>query len=381
MFPTFPRPRAHSCWHRYSATTVGIQHSVADAAATLRLAVATASLHLAVAAASLRVALAAASLDLTVTAAAAIVERQLAIVERQIERQLAFVERQLERQLAIVERQLAIVERLAAAAAANGSLMHIIQRYALLEQRVDPAPLIAGWNRAVVALGLQGRRFGSAFALHTCSGVRLITSHHVLLDCGWDADSRPLIDVGVGASITYNSWPHRAEVLAHSPSPAGRRDAADHRAGYPKPFLDLAMLELVHGSLPSALEAGNDVQVGDQVVILGYGTQNYKHAAVQNTMYGSVACIERVDEKHGCRVIDIQGDILDGHSGGPIVSLRTRKVIAISVASHSVSQTGFVVGIDGLTCRVSNAVGGLHFGVPVTELATFFTALRFSPSF
>ena len=252
-----------------------------------------------------------------------------------------------------------------------------------LAEMGSPEFLIAEWNRAVVALGQHGRRIGSGFALLTSFGIRLVTAFHVLLDCGWDAVSGPLIDVGVGATITHDSWPLRARVLAHSPSPHMRTALSAH-----EPHLDLALLKLI-GPLPDDdegddlnrplpyLEASDDVRVGDNVVILGYGMQSASQ--VQNTMRGSVACIERVDERFGCRVIDIQGDMLSGHSGGPVVSLRTRRVIGVCLCSQSEQLDIFVVEDNGTVpaqdhhgrpMRGRNSVGGLHVAMPIAELSS-----------
>lgn len=241
--------------------------------------------------------------------------------------------------------------------------------------------LIFRWSCAVVALGQRGQRIGSGFVLLTPSGgLRLVTAHHVLLDCGWDAVSRPLIEIGVGTTITHDSWTHRAQALAHSPSPRPPAPhAADHRLGY-LARLDLALLDLapLDGPLPY-LESGDDVMVGERVAILGFGMQTASQTAwpVQSTMIGSVACTERVDQRFGCRVLDIQGDMLHGHSGGPVISLRTRKVVAVALGSHSERLDIFSVGPNGSMpatdhqghpMGVNNPVGGLHVAMPIAKL-------------
>ena len=266
------------------------------------------------------------------------------------------------------------------------------QQLTPIRERIDYALVLEELNSAVVAIGLGGKHLGSGFFLKLNDDHGLIvTCHHVLLDALWDSkynDTSPFtVDLGKGEVTT---WAHKAVVIAHFTSPQNPRPhMPDHRDNMPKPHFDMALLKLVGGNSPLTdipltdlphLEWSTDVREGDEVDLLGYGQQLKSN--VRNSVFGRVACTKRIDRELGCRVIDIQGDMLSGHSGGPVVNRRTRKVIGICISSqheirdfkvrkekHNGKQDyAFTANHEPLIARVANSCGGLHVVVPIEHV-------------
>ena len=86
----------------------------------------------------------------------------------------------------------------------------------------------------------------------------------------------------------------------------------------------------------------------------------------------------RHDPRYGCEVIDIQGDMLPGHSGGPVIDLRNGGVAAYCVGSQAEKIEGdLLVPMPfgpplQAKFNVKVPCGGLHIAVPVSELNSLF---------
>ena len=242
----------------------------------------------------------------------------------------------------------------------------------VVERLAFPEGLVARANQALVAIGTPAlQRKGTGFLIS--SQGHLVTCHHVLLDCNWDQHGSSLVDVGPGESIV---WSHKAEVVGWSPTP--KPPAAgepDHRSGKPMPWLDLALLKIVPAPsppLPHLLPSSLPLKPGTRVAIVGYGSQQ-RGITEQGVTQGSVARLRR-DPMVGCEVIDIQGDMLPGHSGGPVIDLRNGGVAAYCLGSQAEMLEGdlvipvpFAPPLQG-KFKVKNPCGGLHMAIPVSEL-------------
>ena len=245
-----------------------------------------------------------------------------------------------------------------------------------------PELLVARANQAAVAIGTAGfLRKGTGFLIS--SQGHIATSHHVLLDCGWDQHGSSPINVGRGASIV---WSHQAEVLAWSPTPRPPAlGKPDHRSGKPHPWLDLVILKLHPAPsppLPHLVVSPLPLEPGTRVAIVGYGSQQ-RGITEQGVTFGAVSRL-RHDAKIGCNVIDIGsgGDMLPGHSGGPVIDLRNGGVLAYCVMSQNeVVKANVALELpsgllselpDGLLMegqvKVPIPCGGLHTAIPVSEL-------------
>ena len=138
------------------------------------------------------------------------------------------------------------------------------------------------------------------------------------------------------------------------------------------------------------LEWASDVKVGDEVDLLGYGQQSVSTA--RQTMFGRVTSTVRHENNLGCRVIDIQGDMLSGHSGGPVVNRRTGKVIGICISSQheyfsgrvwSMSPSGAKEPVHDdnnapIHATVAVSTGGLHTVMPIEHVEKLYH-IAFSP--
>ena len=238
-----------------------------------------------------------------------------------------------------------------------------------------PELLVERANQAVVAIGTALlKRAGTGFLISPQGHIA--TCHHVLLDCKWDGSS--LMNVGRGESIV---WSHQAEVVGWSPTPRPPTlGMPDHRSGKPQPWLDLVILKLHPAPsppLPHLLLSTLPLWPGTRVAFLGYGAQQ-RSITEQCVTFGIVASRLRYDAEIGCKVIDIQGDMFSGHSGGPVIDLRNGGVAAYCVSSHTEGCDGRFEGtIDPGTIhektvkgkqRVQVAVGGLHTAIPISEM-------------
>ena len=220
------------------------------------------------------------------------------------------------------------------------------------------------------------QRKGTGFLIS--SQGYLFTDHHVLLDCNWDQHGSSLLDVGLGESIV---WSLKAEVVGWTPTPRPHaRGKPDHRSGKPKPWLDLALLKIVPAPsppLPHLLPSSLPLEPGTRVAIVGYGSQQPISITEQGCTQGWVARLRR-DPRYDCEVIDIQGDMLPGHSGGPVIDLRNGCVAAYCVGSQSETLDGdLVVPMPfgpplQAKFNVKVPCGGLHIAVPVSELNSLF---------
>jgi len=260
----------------------------------------------------------------------------------------------------------------------------------VVERLAFPEGLVARANQALVAIGTPAlQRKGTGFLIS--SQGHLVTCHHVLLDCNWDQHGSSLVDVGPGESIV---WSHKAEVVGWSPTP--KPPAAgepDHRSGKPMPWLDLALLKIVPSpgstvaGLGPCLHASRFAPApGMEIALLGYGQQHASDA--QTTTFGRVACCTRHDDAFGCVVIDIQGDMLSGQSGGPVIDLRDGGVIGVCISSQTEPARATVqTTINTPThspsgqptntrqtirqnIRVPVATGGLHTVIPIAALTS-----------
>ena len=237
-----------------------------------------------------------------------------------------------------------------------------------------PEQLVAFANQAAVAIGVSNTRYGSGIIL-TAQG-HISTAHHVLLDCGWNEDSPSLVQVGREAKIV---WSHEAEVLSFSPSPRPpAQGMPNHRQGRPRPWLDLALLKvrpLPDSPFPHLPVWLGPLEEGMPIMVLGYGQQTVTDTRA--TLFGTVACPARYDRNIGCKVFDIGGNMLSGHSGGMVVHRLYGCVLGYCVTSQSEPNPGEFVGkmqtphghfdIKG-KLKVNNACGGLHTVVPIAEL-------------
>jgi len=257
-----------------------------------------------------------------------------------------------------------------------------------MRELIDYAPVLEKLNRPVVAIGANKVRTGSGSFLEL-NGQRglIVTCHHALMGAGWDSqynETSPFtVDIGQGADI---AWGRKAVVLAHFPSPKKpSKGMPDHQSGNPLELFDMALLKLVDdGSslltdIPH-LEWSSDVKVGDKIDLLGYGQQN-SGGGVRHTLSGNVTSVSRLENNLGCRVIDIQGDMLSGHSGGPVVNRRTRKVIGICISSQYERAIGKVWSMSSgvqapvhdyddapMHTTVQVSTGGLHTVVPIEHV-------------
>ena len=235
-----------------------------------------------------------------------------------------------------------------------------------------PEELVARANQAAVAIGTGFQRMGTGFLISPQG--HMATCHHVLLDGNWDQLGSSLVDVGRGESIV---WSHKAEVLAWSPTPKPpAQGMPDHRSGKPHPWLDLAILKLHPAPsppLPHLFVSPLKLLPGTRVAIIGYGSQHPRSITEQGTTFGVVSRL-RYDAKIGCNVIDIQGDMLPGHSGGPVIDLRNGGLVGYCISSQ-VEAVQANVDLElpsGMLAKgkVSLKVpcGGLHTAIPISEL-------------
>ena len=180
---------------------------------------------------------------------------------------------------------------------------------------------------------------------------------------------------------------HKAEVLGYSPTP--REPAAgepDHRLGKPKPWLDIALFKIIPSPGSSVSGLGPCLRAsrfkpapGMPIALLGYGQQN-KPSDAQTPTFGHVACCTRHDDAIGCVVIDIQGDMLSGQSGGAVIDLIDGGVIGICISSQTEDARATVqtrINMpDGRRAtlrqniRVAIPTGGLHTVIPIAELTS-----------
>ena len=239
-----------------------------------------------------------------------------------------------------------------------------------------PGLLLALANQAVVAIGTAGfQRMGTGF-LFSPQG-HIATCHHVLLDCGWDQHGSSLINVGRGESIV---WSHQAEVLSWAPSPKPPAlGMPDHRSGKPHPWLDLVILKLHPAPsppLPHLFVSTLPLWPLTKVAITGYGSQHPLGITELCVTEGTVSRL-RYDAKIGCNVIDIQGDMLPGHSGGPVIDLRNGGLVGYCIQSQSEATKGSCkITVNTPTgprtirgeANLRVAVGGLHTVIPISEL-------------
>jgi len=250
------------------------------------------------------------------------------------------------------------------------------QHTSLLSQAVQclwcPEKLVAEGNKAVVAIGKinarrgTGVKKGTGFCVAEVEGGRLVVdSHHVLLDCRQrlDVGTPRQVEVGVGENpIVWGLF--KGEVLNYSPTPrAPGPYMPDHRAGKPKPWLDLALLYVPGLSSPCLRASCYAPAPGMEIAILGYGEQNASDALTST--FGEIACT-RYDARIGCNVFDIQGDMLSGHSGGPVINRRDGGVMGVCISSDGSRLR--------LNSRVATAVG-LHTVIPISELQNQFSTL------
>jgi hypothetical protein len=259
------------------------------------------------------------------------------------------------------------------------------QKQMMLEQQqmqqvvrhlANPEELVARANQAAVAIGTAGfQRMGTGFLISPQGHIA--TCHHVLLDSNWDQHGSSLVEVGRGKSIV---WSLKAEVVAWAPTPRPPvLGMPDHRSGKPHPWLDLAILKLHPAPsppLPHLFVSPLELLPGTRVAIIGYGSQHPRSITEQGTTFGVVSRL-RYDAKIGCKVIDFDGNMLSGHSGGPVIDLRNGGLAAYSVQSQNEASPGSCeITINTPTgpqtirgkAKVQVAVGGLHTAIPISEL-------------
>ena len=256
-------------------------------------------------------------------------------------------------------------------------MLNMAQIHQVVQRLWYPEELVAECNKAVAAIGVANVRQGTGFFL--AQGL-IVTVHHVLLDCGWNAAAPSLLKVGLGEVI---DWSHQAEVLAWAPTPrAPAPGMPDHRFKKPKPWIDLALLKIVPSpsspiaGLGACLRAARlPAALGMQVAILGYGQQASSNA--QTVTFGVVSCCARRDDRIGCTVFDIDANMLSGHSGGPVIDRRDGGVMGYCISSQSEGCAGKFEGtMDTPTgpktirgkAKVQVTVGGLHTAIPISEL-------------
>ena len=188
---------------------------------------------------------------------------------------------------------------------------------------------------------------------------------------------------------------HKAEVLGWSPSPREPRlFMPDHRLGKPKPWFDIALLKLVPAPGSTVAGLGPCLRAsrfkpapGMEIALLGYGQQN-KPSDAQTPTFGRVACCTRYDDEIGCVVIDIEGNMLSGQSGGAVIDLSDGGVIGICISSQAEPARATVqTTINTPThspsghptimrqtirqnIKVSVATGGLHTVIPIAALTS-----------
>ena len=168
---------------------------------------------------------------------------------------------------------------------------------------------------------------------------------------------------------------HKAEVLGWSPSPREPRlFMPDHRLDKPKPWFDIALLKLVPAPGSTVAGLGPCLRAsrfkpkpGMPIALLGYGQQRKSDA--QTPTFGHVACCTRRDDEIGCVVIDIQGDMLSGQSGGAVIDLVDGGVIGICISSQTEPARATYRGRP-TNIRVPIATGGLHTVIPIAELTS-----------
>ena len=257
----------------------------------------------------------------------------------------------------------------------NRMQQELVASSRVLQCLAYPEELVARANQAAVAIGTGFQRMGTGFLISPQG--HMATCHHVLLDGNWDQLGSSLVDVGRGESIV---WSHKAEVLAWSPTPKPpAQGMPDHRSGKPHPWLDLAILKLHPAPsppLPHLFVSPHKLLPGTRVAIIGYGSQHPRSITEQGTTFGVVSRL-RYDAKIGCNVIDIQGDMLPGHSGGPVIDLRNGGLVGYCISSQSEATLGSCeITINTPAgprtirgeAKVQVAVGGLHTVIPVSEL-------------
>ncbi len=146
-----------------------------------------------------------------------------------------------------------------------------------------------------------------------------------------------------------------AHVVARSPSYVSVAFYNGHyykaRKLYVDPFLDLALLELPKNSIPKAIKAAqleckNIPAVGHPVGALGHPWGIF--------FTGTRGVISGLTDKFGGEFLQTDAPINSGNSGGPLISMKTAKVVGINTSSLNKNQdqnTNFATPMK-YACRV-----------------------------
>lgn len=130
-----------------------------------------------------------------------------------------------------------------------------------------------------------------------------------------------------------------AHVVARSPSHISVAFYNGHyykaRKLYVDPFLDLALLELPENSIPKGikeaeLECNNIPAVGHPVGALGHTWGIF--------FTGTRGVISGLTDKFGGEFLQTDAPINSGNSGGPLISMKTAKVVGINTSSLNKNQ-------------------------------------------
>ena len=130
-----------------------------------------------------------------------------------------------------------------------------------------------------------------------------------------------------------------AHVVARSPSHISVAFYNGHyykaRKLYVDPFLDLALLELPENSIPKGikeaeLECNNIPAVGHPVGALGHPWGIF--------FTGTRGVISGLTDKFGGEFLQTDAPINSGNSGGPLISMKTAKVVGINTSSLNKNQ-------------------------------------------
>ena len=146
-----------------------------------------------------------------------------------------------------------------------------------------------------------------------------------------------------------------AHVVARSPSHVSVAFYNGHyykaRKLYVDPFLDLALLKLPENSIPkeikaAQLECKNIPAVGHPVGALGHPWGIF--------FTGTRGVISGITDKFGGEFLQTDAPINSGNSGGPLISMKTAKVVGINTSSLNKNQdqnTNFATPMK-YACRV-----------------------------
>jgi len=212
-----------------------------------------------------------------------------------------------------------------------------------------PEEVIEEIKRATVFItvnrsGRTASGTGFLVGVHGGSGLVVTNCHVVVDDDGWG----PAVSKVVFGSGTATARGVDANVIGID---------SEH---------DLALLRVPTGPFPKPIELGLDVPLRETLPLLVFGFpfgQSLGTGATPETTIcrGSISSIRR-DERGDVSVIQVDGDLNPGNSGGPIVTTEGR-LLGVAYAKISDSNIAFAIPAT----RVADLMAGRPEGLSLSE--------------